>query len=161
MRARSDLRSKKPVPLPTPEQRPDADIVIFDGRCPFCRRQVQRLRRWDWRRRLAFLPRDAPEVARRWPELTPQQLVQQMYVVDQHGHKRAGAMAVRYLARQLPPLWPLAPWLHLPGTAHLWQALYGWVARHRYTLLSRRGQCLEGAACGAETPSHDSADQRK
>ena len=33
--------------LPTPTQRPDAAVVIYDGNCRFCTAQVRRLKRRD------------------------------------------------------------------------------------------------------------------
>jgi predicted DCC family thiol-disulfide oxidoreductase YuxK len=118
--------------LATPGERPEADIVIFDGRCRFCTAQVRRLARCDTARRLAYLSLHDPEVARRWPDLSHQQLMDQMYVVDTQGHRYGGAEALRYLSRRLRLLWILMPVLHLPGTLPFWQKLYRWVAGRRY-----------------------------
>ena len=49
------IRETDPPSLPTPDERPDADLVVYDGECSFCIRQVQRLARWDSRGRLAFV----------------------------------------------------------------------------------------------------------
>ena len=132
--------------LPSPHQRPDADVVIFDGKCRFCIGQVQRLARWDQRGRLAFLSLHEKEVARRWPQLSHDQLMEQMVVVDSENRCRGGAEALRYLSRQIPRLWPLFPFLHLPGTLPLWQILYRWVARRRYRF-SGNAPCDEDGTC--------------
>ena len=79
-----------------------------------------------------------PEV---FPELSRDDLLAQMYVIDTAGRARGGAEAVRYLSRKLPLLWPLAVLLHIPGTLPLWQALYRFVARHRMRIA---GSCTEG-----------------
>lgn len=131
--------------LPTPQDRPDADIVLFDGHCRFCLAQVRRLNRLDRQRRLAFMSLHDPEVASRFPDLTHDQLMKEMYVVDQAGGRHAGAGALRYLSRRLLLLWPLAPFLHVPGTMPLWRWLYDQVARRRYWLAGRTQSCEDGA----------------
>ncbi len=118
--------------LPTVQQRPEADIVIYDGHCRFCRGQVERLNRWDTVGRLAFLSLHDAEVARRYPDLDHEALMQQMVVVDRQGRRHWGAAAFRYLSTRLPRLWCLAPLMHIPGSLWLWQALYRQVAKRRY-----------------------------
>ncbi|MBD3251590.1 DUF393 domain-containing protein [Candidatus Uhrbacteria bacterium] len=118
--------------LPDPEQRPQADIVIYDGQCRFCRSQVQRLSDWDGQGRLAFLSLHDPRTAQFCPELTRDQLMEQMYVVTRQGQRFGGAGALRCLSRRLVRLWPLAPLLHIPLSLPLWQWFYRLVARLRY-----------------------------
>lgn len=131
--------------LPDPDTQSDADVVIFDGQCNFCRAQVTTLRRLDCcGNRLAFLSLHDPRVASRYPELTHEQLMEQMYVVDRRGRRHGGAGAVQYLSRRLPLLWAAAPILHLPGTARLWQWMYRQVAKRRYKLA---GKSCENDVC--------------
>jgi predicted DCC family thiol-disulfide oxidoreductase YuxK len=118
--------------LPTPDERPGADVVVYDGQCGMCRSQIRRLARWDRGGRLAFLSLHDPEVARRYPDLRHDDLMREMVVVDRADRRHWGASAVRYLSRRLPRLWWLAPLLHIPGSLPLWRWLYRWVARHRY-----------------------------
>jgi predicted DCC family thiol-disulfide oxidoreductase YuxK len=80
-------------------------------------------------------------VASEFPEIAPEDLDRQMYVVDVRGLARGGADAVRYLSRRLVMLWPLALLLHVPGTMPIWQRLYAFVARHR---LKIAGSCDDG-----------------
>ena len=128
--------------LPSPAQRPSAEVVIFDGNCQLCTAQVSRLARWDTRGRLAFLSLHDPEVGRRYPHLTHEVLMRDMVVVDRHGRFHHGAAALRELARRIPRLWPLVPWLYLPGTLPLWQWLYRQVADRRYRF--NRDDCDAG-----------------
>lgn len=131
--------------LPDPDTLNDSDVVIYDGECNFCKSQVRKLKRLDWGgRRLAFLSLHDPRVGERYPDLTMDQLMEQMYVVDQSGNRHGGADAVRYLSRRLPTLWITAPILHLPGTAGLWRWLYRQVAKRRYKLA---GKTCENDAC--------------
>lgn len=133
--------------LATPQQRPDVDVVIYDGDCRFCTGQVERLARWDTAGRLAFVSLHDPIVAERWPDLTHDMLMEQMYVVDRHGHRHGGAAAFRYLTRRLPRLWVLAPLLHLPFTLPLWQWGYRQVAKRRYKIAGKNGPHCDGDVC--------------
>ena len=128
----TDSISTPPHPLPTPGDRPGADVIIYDGQCQFCTGQVRRLARWDTGQRLAFLSLHDAEVAQNYPDLSYDQLMEQMYVVDGSGRRHGGAAAFRYLTRHLPRLWPLALPLHIPGSLPLWQWCYRQIARRRY-----------------------------
>jgi predicted DCC family thiol-disulfide oxidoreductase YuxK len=121
--------------------RPERDTVLYDGHCRFCRGQVALLGRLDPFGSLTFTSLHDARVARDFPELPQEQLLEQMFVVDRSGRARGGAEAVRYLSRRLPLLWPLAVPLHVPGSLPLWSGLYRFVARHRYRLA---GRCDEG-----------------
>ena len=129
-----DTRPGDSVVLPSPHDLPDADVVIYDGNCVFCRGQVTRLARWDGGRRLAFVSLHDALVAERFPDLAHDQLMQQMVVVTRDGRRYGGAAALRYLTRRLPRLWPLAPLLHLPFSLPVWQWAYRQIAKRRYRL---------------------------
>jgi len=122
--------------------KPVHDTVIYDGQCRFCQARVAHLRKLDSGRRLAFLSLHDDRVAREFPELPRERLLEEMFVVDTAGKARSGATALRYLARRLPLLWPLVPLLHLPGSLPVWNWLYRLVARNRMRL---SGTCAEGA----------------
>ena len=139
--------AKADVALPAPAERPEADVVIYDGQCKFCTGQAKNLARWDTRRRLAFLSLHDAEVPRRFPDLTHDQLMEQMYVVDQQGNRYGGAAAFRYLTLRLPRLYFVAPLMHLPFTLPLWQWGYKLVARHRYLFGKLSPDNCEDGAC--------------
>ena len=125
--------------LPDPDTLTGADVVIYDGECNFCRKQVERLQRLDCcGNRLSFISLHDPRVAERYPDLTRDQMMEQMYVIDREGRRHGGADAVRYLSRLLPLLWIAAPILHVPGTASLWRWMYRQVASRRYKLAGRK-----------------------
>jgi predicted DCC family thiol-disulfide oxidoreductase YuxK len=126
-------------PLPTPAERPHADVVIFDGDCRICTAQVRKLPWWDCQRRLSYLSLHDPEVARRWPDLSHDRLMQEMVIIDRDGNRHWGAEAIRYLSRRLRRLWWAAPILHFPGSMLLWRPRYRWIARNRYRV--RAGSC--------------------
>lgn len=133
--------SRKPeitaAALPAPEDRPKADVVLYDGDCPICTGGARLLGRLDFEGRLAFLSLDDPRVRARWPGLAFDALMRELHVVDSLGRVYRGADAVRYLARRLPALWPFLPALYLPGSLPVWRWLYR-------KLAERRGS----AACG-------------
>ncbi len=133
-----------PAPLPGPADRPLADVVVFDGHCRLCGGQVRKLARFDLGKRLAFLSLHDEEVSRRFPDLTHDALMQELYVVDRRGRRHAGASALRYLSRRLPTLWWLAPLLHVPGSLPVWQWCYRQIARRRYRF-GRLPACTDDA----------------
>ncbi len=123
--------------LPNPAENPTADVVIFDGKCQFCRGQIARLRRLDRGKRLTYLSLHDPETVRRYPDLSHDQLMEEMFVVDQAGRRYGGARALRYLSRRLPRMWWAAPALHVPFSYPLWSWLYKQVAQRRYKLAGK------------------------
>lgn len=135
-------------PLPDPDEHPGTDVVIFDGQCRFCQGQVRNLWRFDCcGPRLSFLSLHDPRVAQRYNDLSHDELMAQMYVIDTRGHRYGGSDAVRYLSRRLPLLWPAMPLLHLPGTARLWRWLYNQVAQRRYWISGKAAKGCDDDAC--------------
>ena len=118
--------------LPSLAENPNANVVIFDGHCNFCRAQVERLAKWDKGKILSFISLHDDVVAERWSDLTHDQLMKEMYLIDRNGNRYAGAYALRWMTLRLPRLWPLAPLMHIPLSMLLWSFLYRQVARVRY-----------------------------
>lgn len=136
-----------PEDLPIPEDLPNADVVIFDGKCVFCIGQVRNLLKLDGGERLSFMSLHDPEVTERYPDLTYDQMMEQMYVIDSAGSRYGGAAALRYLSRRLPKLWILAPLTHIPFTLPIQQWVYGQIARRRYKIANKDGRACEGGTC--------------
>jgi len=126
-----------------PDERPGSDVVIYDGRCRICTAQIEKLPWWDCQQHLSYLSLHDPAVARRYPDLSHQRLMEEMVIVDRHGDRHFGAEALRYLTRRLRRLWWAAPLLHFPGSMPLWRMLYRWIARNRYRF-GRRETCEDG-----------------
>src|SRR5689334_7244326 len=74
-----------PRRLPSPAERPDADVVIYDGHCRICTAQIRKLAWWDCQGKLSYLSLHDPEVAKRYPDLTHERLMEEMVVVDRGG----------------------------------------------------------------------------
>ena len=132
--------------LPSPEDRPDAVVVIFDGECRFCQANVAIFRRLDRAGRLAFISLHDASVYERWPDLTHDQLMQEMVIIDRHGNRHVGAASIRYLSRRIPLMLPLAPLLHIPFSMPVWKWLYRQVARRRYLIAGKQAAC-DGDSC--------------
>ena len=130
--------------LADPDDRPKSDVVIYDGQCNFCIGQVDNLQRLDRGDRLSFLSLHDRRVAQRYPELSHDDMMRQMYVIDASGNAHGGSDAVKYLSRTLPLLWPAMPLLHFPGTAGLWRWGYQQVAKQRYKLT---GKSCDSGSC--------------
>ena len=139
--------------LPSPHELPNADVVIYDGKCVFCTSQVKNLKRFDGKNRLAFVSLHDSFVADQFPDLTYDQLMEQMYLVPKnevgYSDQRLGGMAaVRYLTRRLPKLWILAPLLHIPFTHGIQQWVYQQIAKRRYKIAGKNGDaCDEDGTC--------------
>jgi len=135
-----------PDDLPTPAELPDADVVIYDGKCVFCLGQVRNLKKFDGKDNLAFMSLHDPAVAERYPDLTYEQMMKQMYVVNQAGQRFGGSAAIRYLTRRLRRLWWAAPLTHIPFTLPIQQWFYDQVAKRRYKIANKDGlaDCEDG-----------------
>jgi predicted DCC family thiol-disulfide oxidoreductase YuxK len=129
--------------LPSPTERPDADVVIYDGDCRICTAQVSKLPFWDCQNRLAYLSLHDLEVERRYPDASHERLMQEMLIVDRKGGRHWGPEAIRYLTRRLRRLWWAAPLAYCPGSMFVWRPLYRWVARNRYRLSGK--ECASDA----------------
>ncbi|MCS7166194.1 MAG: DUF393 domain-containing protein [Gemmatales bacterium] len=118
----------------------DKPVVIYDGECPLCVGTVALLRRLDVLGRLAYQNAREPfELPSTRPAIEPDRLLKEMHVVTPGTERRrvyTGYYAFRWLAWQLPALWPIVPLLYLPGAAWLGERIYSWVARNRFRFLS-------------------------
>jgi len=126
--------SNQAIALPTPDQRPDADVVIYDGDCRICTAQVGKLPWWDCQQKLSYLSLHDADLTERWPDLSHERLMEEMCLIDTHGDRHWGPEAIRYLTLRLRRLWWATPLFYFPGSMFLWRPLYRWIARNRYWL---------------------------
>lgn len=112
--------------------RPTQIVVLFDGHCGLCLRSTFTLRMLDWLGRLSLMDFRDPTVRRRIaPDVTLPTLDRAMHIKLPDGSYRTGFDAFRYLAWHLPPTWPLAPLLYLPGIPRLGRKMYATIALRR------------------------------
>ncbi len=118
--------------------------VLYDGLCPLCCKTVRLLTGFDLFTRLEFLDFrriDLIEYNRsHMLNLARKDLEKEMYVIFQRQAYR-GFYGYRRIASALPALWPLAPWLFLPGISSLGALVYGYVARNRRKFLWCDSHC--------------------
>lgn len=116
-------------------------IVLFDGVCNLCNGAVQFLLRRDRERRLRFasLQSRAGQALLRQHGMATDTL--ETIVVLENGRARVQSDAALLLARRLPWPWPLLA-VCLVCPRPLRDALYAFVARHRYRWFGRHESCL-------------------
>lgn len=140
----TDQRSTELGPDPDSEAGQGREVLIYDGQCNFCKGSVKYLRALDWTGRLAYISLHDERVGQRWPELTYDQLMDQIWLVSKSGRPHGGADALRYLSLRMPSLWCLAPLLNLPLSMPLWRWFYRLIARNRYRIAGRN---CDGGTC--------------
>jgi predicted DCC family thiol-disulfide oxidoreductase YuxK len=136
-----DRQTPASVSPPVPSAAAEKAQVFYDGDCALCRKSVEQLRRLDVWHRLTYVNvRTNPALPTCQPPLDPGRLLQEMHLVTPDGRRMYhGFGAFRWMAWRLPLLWPLAPFLYLPGVATLGQHLYLWIARNRFRLVPCHG----------------------
>jgi predicted DCC family thiol-disulfide oxidoreductase YuxK len=124
-------------PAGQPSDRQKRAQVLYDGDCLLCRRSVRLLKRLDWLHRLDYVnARDWHPQPVHLSPLDPSRLLEEMHLVTPGGGRvYHGFRAFRWMAWHLPLLWPLVPFLYLPGVAAVGQRIYLWVARNRFHLV--------------------------
>ena len=109
-------------------------VLIYDGECPFCLKQIERIKRRDTEASFEYVPRQTPGLDERFPRLAEGDFDSGMRLIQPDGIIHVGADAVYHIARRLPG-WRRLAWLYrLPGLHGLARLAYGWVAAHRRSL---------------------------
>lgn len=123
-------------------------VVVYDGECAFCLRQISRIRRKDTHGRFAFVSKQTPGIEDRFPQLAQSDFNTGMRLIAPDGRIFVGADAVYHIARDLPFLRRVA-WLYrVPGLQKLARWAYAWVAARRYRLAKtcEDGECSKDPA---------------
>jgi len=111
-----------------------APLVLYDGRCGFCRDWSRRLARWDRAGRLRQLPSQERHAIADLPALPDATLDEALHVILPDGRVAIGARGIIALLPWLPG-GRLLGWIaRIPGAADLADAVYGAVARRRHSL---------------------------
>lgn len=123
--------------------------VLYDEDCGFCRWSADRLRAWDRRRVLRFLPLQDPEADRLLEAVPPPSRARSWHLVEPDDRVWSAGAAVPRVLRRLPLGAPLAALAEAaPGPTDF---AYEAVARRRTTL----GRLLGQRACAVD-PSRGS-----
>ena len=122
-------------------------VFYYDGDCGFCTLSVRFLAIMDFFRKVTwtdFRALPEPPLDLTWGDLEAAAYLEIGSVStavatasDERSKHYRGFYAVRMLTLRLPPLFPLAAILWLPGVNRIGEAAYAWVASNRYRI-SRR-----------------------
>ena len=120
-------------------------VIVYDGECSFCRRQVARIRRRDVEGVFETIPRQTPGLTERFSQLLEGDFNTGMRLILPDGTVLVGAEAIYGIARRLGR-WRWFAWLYRVPLLHgLCKWGYGWIAANRSKL---RGEC--DAECGTK-----------
>lgn len=110
--------------------------VFFDGGCPLCRREINVLRRWDWRGKVLFTDISSPGFQAAAVGMTDGVLMSQLHGRLPDGTWLQGVEVFRrlYAAVGFGPLVVLS---RLPLISQLLDWAYAVFARHRLRLTGR------------------------
>jgi predicted DCC family thiol-disulfide oxidoreductase YuxK len=127
----SDLATNRPV-------------IVYDGDCSFCRKQIAKIQRKDVRAQFEYLPKQSETLADRFPVLAQSDFNTGMRLVLPDGQVQVGADAVYHIARRLPG-WRWTAWVYRVPIIHaLARTVYRWIAANRQRLSQNcdDGTCL-------------------
>lgn len=104
---------------------------------------MRALNRWDWASQLAFLSLHDPRTRKLCPDLSHDDLMLEIYLIDPQRRRYHGVEALRIAAKRIPLLWPIVPLLYVPGSLPLLATGYRTLARWRYKF-GRNSACDDG-----------------
>ncbi len=129
---------------PVNDTRTDSRVLIFDGDCEFCRRQVTLIKRWDVHSRIEALPFQRADLERYGVSRSAAE--EAMQVVTPSGEVFHGAEAAREILRTLPLGRPFAWAFRLPGVTRVAEVAYRWIAKRRHRFACDSAACRRDAS---------------
>ncbi len=107
-------------------------IVLYDGRCGFCKKTIFLIHIMDWLHRIQFENLHDQKVRERYaPHVEVATLNEAIHTVDQKDGIKKGFFAVRTVCMELPMFWPVVYLLFIPGIPAIGTRVYGYIAAHR------------------------------
>jgi predicted DCC family thiol-disulfide oxidoreductase YuxK len=125
--------------------------LLYDGKCPFCRREIDWLKTRNRRRLLRFEDISAPHFDPAKYGLTRKQVEIELHGILANGRVVRGMATVRAAYRVIGLGWLVAP-TALPGIRQVADRLYAAFARNRIALGNLCGRRCEHGACNSESP---------
>jgi predicted DCC family thiol-disulfide oxidoreductase YuxK len=121
---------------PKPGEHP---VIFFDGVCGLCSRWVDFVLRWDKREEFRFSPLQG-ETAQDWLQVSPEQPLNSVVLVDEQGiHRKSDA--IWRMLRRLGGRWTIAAWLLRLTPRPIRNFGYDVVARRRYQWFGKKEAC--------------------
>jgi predicted DCC family thiol-disulfide oxidoreductase YuxK len=119
----------------------DRPLVLFDGRCGFCRGWSRRLARWDGQGRLRQLPYQERASITGVPPLSDAEFEEALHVILPDGRVERGARGVIALLPWLRGGRVLGWCARIPGVGAVADRAYRWIARRRHDLGPTAASC--------------------
>lgn len=120
------------------------DVVLFDGDCRVCAQGMKQLRLWVKPDDAALLSFRDEGVLGRFPGLKAEACEQAMQLVRRDGQVFAGAEAIVQVLRH-HAVGALAKAYYAPGLRQLADAVYRYIAKRRFRIAGRTGECKDGS----------------
>jgi predicted DCC family thiol-disulfide oxidoreductase YuxK len=128
--------------------------LLYDGQCPFCRREARWLQHWNRRGYLAFEDISAAEFDPSRYDIAREDLMGVMHGVFPDGRMVRRVEAFRQAYRAVGLGWLVAPtgW---PVLRWVFDRLYGLFARHRVSVGRLFGRSCDTEACNVAAHGHE------
>ena len=113
-------------------KKPGRGKLFFDGNCSLCVKTVKKIQVFDlfgWIEPVDFSQLKPGEFP---AELSFESCKSEMKLLESDGKISGGFLAVRRIAQKLPLLFPILPFLYIPGAKPIGSRLYEWIAKNRY-----------------------------
>jgi predicted DCC family thiol-disulfide oxidoreductase YuxK len=133
---------------------PGRYVVLYDGHCRFCTAGARKLARLARPGALDLVSFQDPGALDRFPGLTHEACMRQMYLVTPSGRVHGGFEAAVQALATRPLLGLVARAYYLPGLRQLCDTVYKVIAANRYRLMGKAvaaGKC-EGGTCALHFP---------
>ena len=110
------------------------NILLYDGKCQFCRASVAQLRVMDLFNTLKITDYNTmAEQNQPLPaDFSSEQAASQLHLIEPDGTVWGGYFVFRRLSLRLPMLYALIPIFYFPGSGVVGPLVYRWVAKNRY-----------------------------
>ncbi len=127
--------------------------LFYDGACEACSRSAALARVLDIGGRLSlvnFRTDNRMAIYRNFGPEQTERAEREMLLLLPNGRWLGGFYAFRRISRCLPLLWPISPFLYLPGVSVAGTSFYRWFSKNRYRFLGAR--CSDGSCRLPENP---------
>jgi predicted DCC family thiol-disulfide oxidoreductase YuxK len=135
---------------------PGRYVVLYDGLCKFCTAGAKKLIALAQAGAVELVNFQEPGVLERFPGVSYEACMRQMYLVRPDGRVYGGFEAAVQAVATRPVLGLLAYAYYLPGLRLAFDLLYAHIATNRYRILGKAvaaGEC-EGGTCALHSRLH-------
>lgn len=117
-------------------------LVLFDGECGLCDGVVQWVLRWDDKAQFRFVSAQSVLGQALWRQYRGESAELNTFLLFYDGQVFSHSTAALQLAKLLGRRWSIFRGLLIIVPRPLRDALYRWVARHRYQFFGRNPTCF-------------------